>query len=219
MFNETISSVTIFVSNSWNYLLTDFYTRTTEILSAPFQYENMLWMLLPLLATLILMEFYFGRHKDEELGWNTAYGNALVLLFVAIDLFRKLYEPSGETIQGFIFTTDNIKIIIPLGILILGFILVFVDFFHFLPKRIAYTISSPAYINLIGLLGIIIVYSNILLEWTTVFACVIIFILANLISIVLYYIIPAYKPPLHKILTAEDIEKYAEKKSKKKDKE
>jgi len=165
------------------------------------------------------MEFYFGRHKDEELGWNTAYGNALILLFVAIDLFRHLYEPSKDTLLGFFTTTNDIKIIIPILIFVLGFILAFIDFFHFLPKKIAYAISSPPYINLIGLLGIIIVYSNnILLDWTTVFSCILIFILANLISLLLYYIVPSYTPPLHKILTVEDVEIYGEKQAKKKEK-
>jgi len=176
-------------------------------------------MLLPLLATLVLMEFYFGRYKDEELGWNTAFGNALVLMFVAIDLFRNLYEPSGQTLLQFVTTVTDIKAIIPIWIAAMALILMFIDFFHFIPKKIAYILSSPIYINLIGLLGIIIVYTNLIpLDWTTVFACAVLFIIANLITLVLYYIIPSYKPTISKILTVDDIEKYGEELSKKKKK-
>jgi hypothetical protein len=184
---------------------------------APMQVPNMLWMLLPLAATLILMEFYFGRYKDEELGWNTAFGNSLVLVFIAIDLFRHLFEPSGLSITQFIATTSDIKIIIPLWIIFMAIILMVVDFFHFLPKKVAYMISSPTYVNLIALLGIIIVYAPMIpLEWTTILACVILFIIANLISLGLYYIIPRYKPTISKILTVDDVEKYSEELNKKK---
>ncbi|MGV8171851.1 MAG: hypothetical protein ACP5OA_04115 [Candidatus Woesearchaeota archaeon] len=219
MINETISSVGIVMNTTWNYLSTDLFNRSRDMIEAPARIPEMLWMLLPLLATLILMESYFGRYKDEELGWNTAFGNALVLMFVAIDLFRHLYEPTGSTVLQFIATATEIKIIVPLLVALMALILIFIDFFHFIPKKIAYIMSSPIYINLIGLLGIIVVYTaNIPLDWTTVFACFILFIIANLITLLLYYIIPSYKPTIRSILTADDIEKYSEELNKKKDK-
>jgi hypothetical protein len=163
------------------------------------------------------MEFYFGRYKEEELGWNTAFGNSIVLLFVAIDSFRHLYEPSGQKVLEYIATASDIKIIVPLFILLLALVLMLVDFFHFLPKKFAYVISSPTYINLLGVFGIIIVYSNsVPLDWTTIFIFFIMFIIANLISLGLYYIIPTYKPTISKILTVDDIEKYGEELKKKK---
>ncbi len=217
MINETTTSIGTVANITWNYLSTDLFNRGTDIVQAPINTPNMLWMLLPLLATLLLMEFYFGRYKDEELGWNTAFGNTLVLIFISIDLFRHLYEPSGQTILQFIVTASDIKVIVPLIIAGLAMFLMLVDFFHFLPKKIAYIVSSPAYINLIGLLGIIVVYSNkIPLDGTTVFACAVLFVIANLISLMLYYIIPSYKPTISKILTQEDIEKYSDELKKKK---
>jgi len=219
MINETISSVGIVMNTTWNYLSTDLFNRSRDMVEAPARIPEMLWMLLPLLATLILMEFYFGRYKDEELGWNTAFGNALVLMFVAIDLFRHLYGPTGSTVLQFVATATDIKIIVPLLVALMALILIFIDFFHFIPKKIAYIMSSPIYINLIGLLGIIVVYTvNIPLDWTTVFACFILFIIANLITLLLYYLIPSYKPTIRSILTADDIEKFGEELNKKKDK-
>jgi len=224
MINETVTTTGALnnvISGTWNYLSQDFVNRGVEIIEAPIHVPNMLWMLLPLLATLLLMEFYFGRYKNEELGWNTAFGNSLVLMFVAIDLFRRLYEPSGQGIFKYITTASDIKIIVPLGILILALILILVDFFHFIPEKIAYIMSSPTYINLIGLFGIILVYTDsIPLDWTSIFAFVILFIIANMISLLLYYIIPAYQPTISKILTVDDVEKYgAEELTKKKKKD
>lgn len=214
MINETVSTagaVNSVMSDTWHYLSYDLFNRGTDIVTSPIDTPDMLWMLLPLLATLLLMEFYFGRYKDEELGWNTAFGNSLVLLFVAIDSFRHLHEPSGESVLEFLATAPDIKIIVPLMIVLMGLILMFIDFFHFVPKKIAYIISSPTYINLIGLFGIIIVYSeSVPLDWTTMLAFFIIFIIANLIMLALYYVIPKYRPTIRKILTVDDVEKYGE---------
>lgn len=207
MITEIINSISIAANTFWHYISVTLYNRCTEIILAPFTTPDMLWMLLPLLATLLLMEFYFGRYKDEELGWNTAFGNTLVLSFVAIDLFRHIIKISATPLDEFMSLISNIKIIVPLTIITLALLLMFIDFFHFLPKKIAYILSSPAYVNLIGLLGIIIVYTDkLLLDWTTFIACIILFILANLIALILYYIIPSYKPTISKILSVEDIE-------------
>jgi len=219
MINETISSVSYVTQSTWNYLITDLFKRGINILKSPFNIPDMLWMLIPVLITLLLMEFYFGRYKDEELRRNTTFGNALVLAFVAIDLFRHLYEPTGQGIFQFILSAGDIKIIAPLWIMGLALVLILIDLFHFLPKKVTYILSSPTYTNLIGLLGIIVVYTeSIPLDWTTVFACAILFVLANIISLGLYYIIPSYKPTISKILTADDIEKYGEELNKKKSK-
>ena len=205
-----------FFINYWTYLSHDLFGRVMNIFQAPFEQSNMLWMLIPLLITLLAMEFYFGRYKEEELGWNTAFGNALVLLFISIDLFRHVYEPIGGSIGDVVFSAHP-KIIISLVILALALILMIINFFHFLPKKAAYIISSPPYINLVGLLAIIIVYSeSVLLDLTTLFACISIFILANIIFTIIYLIVPSYKPPLQRILTAQDVEKFAEENQKKK---
>jgi hypothetical protein len=123
------------------------------------------------------------------------------------------------SILQFVVSIGDIKIILPLWIMGLALLLILINFFHFVSKKVAYTISSPTYINLIGLLGIIVIYTpSIPLDWTTVFACVILFVIANLISLGLYYIIPSYKPTISKILTVEDVEKYGDESNKKKNK-
>ncbi len=218
MLNETLNATTSILSQSMTYFKDDFLARCIAILSAPFEHTEMLWMLLPLLATLILIEIYLGRYKDEEAGWNTAFGNGIVLMFVAIDLFRYVYDPSKiiETgIEGLkqAVNSGDLKIIIALFIFAFALLIMFIDFFHFLPKKIAYAISSPAYLNFIALLGIIIVYSqNIPMDIQTLTACVAIIAFFTLIMQILYWLIPAYESPLQRILTIEDIEKNSKKK-------
>lgn len=214
MLNETIQGVSIVANDSLTFLKTSFLNRLLDIVHAPFKNYGMLWMLVPLLVTAIMLEIYFGRYKDEELGWNTAVGNSLILLFVAIDLFRHTYEPLGISIKDALFI-GNTKIIIAMIVFCFGILLLLVDFFHILPKKVAYALSSPLYINILGLMGIIIVYSeNIPLDWTTLAACLLLMIILTGITYVLYLIMPAYKSPLQRIFTIEDSENYNEKSKK-----
>jgi len=76
------------------YFQTEVYSRFIELVTAPYHHTELLWITIPLIIVVLLMEFYFGRYEKEELGWNTAVGNALVLLFVAMDLYRYVYEHS-----------------------------------------------------------------------------------------------------------------------------
>ena len=46
--------------------------RCIEFLTAPFVYTDMLWIILPLILTLLVMELYFGVYSSEELGWSSA---------------------------------------------------------------------------------------------------------------------------------------------------
>lgn len=208
MFNETATLASNVWHTSTQYLATDFLSRVWHIMSAPLAQREMLWMLVPLLATIIFMEFYFGRYKEEELGWNTAYGNALILLFIGIDLFRRSYEPLGITIREAI-TSGEPKIIIAIVLFGFALLLLLIDFFHFLPKKVAYIISSPAYINLLALLGIIVVYSkNIPLDWTTLAACIVMLGVFLLIAQIIYWIIPSYHSPIKRmtqIFTTDDL--------------
>jgi hypothetical protein len=201
--NETIVAAKSVFNTTINYINGDLYNRGADIIKAPFQIHEMLWMLLPLIATMILMEFYFGRYKEEELGWNTAFGNSIVLTFVAIDLFRHTYEPEGNTIFSALSSGEP-KILIAIGIFSFAMLLVLIDFFHFLPKAWAYVISSASVIHIISSLGIIVVYSTLPLDWTTLLACVLIVIMINVVLHVLYYIIPSYTSPLQRIITTDE---------------
>ncbi len=128
--------------------------RFLDIVLAPYNHPEMLWIAIPLLITIFLMEFYFGKYKKEELGWNTAYGNAIVLIFVAVDLVRHVYN------LGDLFSFHFKTLII--GLLIIdGVILVLIDFYHLLPKTFAFGLSSKLPINFLAYCAIIFVYTNI----------------------------------------------------------
>ena len=146
------------------------FDRFLEITVAPYYYRDMLWTLIPLTIALLLIELYFGRYKHEELGWNTAFGNTLVLLFISMDLFRRLDNTD-------LLFLSNPKVIIAGVVALFGVSLSLIDFFHVLPKRIAYWISSKTPMNFLACIAVILIYAEIPLDRITFLASLILGIL------------------------------------------
>jgi len=150
--------------------------RLLELVEAPARNPEMWWIIAPLFVTLLLMTFYFGKYIKEELGWNTAIGNSVVLLFVAIDLLRFLFN---LTIPGSIlnFQEEWIKTLIALGVATEGITLLLSSFFKTLPKKISFFICSPLPVNLQAYVAIAVVYTNVPFDWATLIAAVVLFFL------------------------------------------
>ena len=149
------------------------WLRIQELVLAPYHNPQMIWIVIPLATTLLLMEFYFGRYIDEELGWNTAFGNSIVLLFVSLDLLRFLYGDVSKLAT--IFSAGfglPAKTVIALAIGVLGILLMFFNFFHFLPKKLAFWVSSALPINLVAYISLSIVYSKVTIDIFTLFAAI-----------------------------------------------
>lgn len=174
----------------------EIYERFIEIILAPFQSREMMWILVPVIASLFLMDFYFKRYKREELGWNTAFGNSLVLIFVSIDLFRFLYN---HDMLDYVALENALVIAIAL----LGFMLTLESFFHLLPKDAAFGFSSRLPINVIAGLAIIIIYSGISIDIYTA-------IVAVIFTVIIWFLLKAFSllvPESGEIPELEDIEK------------
>ena len=133
--------------------------RYMGLLTAPLSYTQMLWVVLPLIATLLAMELYFGVYSSEELGWNTATANSLLLTMIAFDLFRQLFRGgsiSWESVLG-----NPTLFAIAGSLLLLGIMMFLLNFKHVLPRKLAFSISSSLPVNLFAYLAIILVYSNL----------------------------------------------------------
>lgn len=179
-----------------HFLFDQLFPRIYDLLSAPIYQKEMLWMAVPLLFTLIMLGFYFSYHKREELGWNTAVGNSLVMVFVSIDLFRKLY---GDSFSSEIVLNEDT--LIAMAIMAEGIFLFFMDFFHWIPSRIAFYISSPLHINVMAYFGVVIVYSEAFtLDWLTVIAIVVMYLVVHIFFKILRSLIPAADDTLSDIL-------------------
>lgn len=127
------------------------------LLKAPIMEPSMVWIILPLIATFLIMTFYFGIYKKEELGWNTAVANMIVLLFIVIDLTKHLYyySPTPST-QNFLLHPAKTLIII--FIFLESVIFGLSAFGHALPKKILFFATSPLSLNIQAYVIISIVY-------------------------------------------------------------
>lgn len=137
--------------------ITNLYERFLELLLAPINYPDTLWMVIPVLITLFLVEIYFGRYKTEDLGWESAFENSLVLLFVSLDMIRLLYNQYG--LSTFIYINPKIALII--AVVIEGIVLSLMSFYHELPKDITFKLSSALPMNFIAYISLLLVYTDI----------------------------------------------------------
>ncbi len=134
--------------------------RSFEILKAPLSQPKMFWILTPLIASMLLMAFYFGRYKAESESWDAAFQNSFILMFASIDLLRYLHN-AGVLFE---FSVKNAVVAI---VLFLGLFLAVLDFFHLLPENLAFGLSSGTTINVIIVFLVILVYSQIPIDGIT----------------------------------------------------
>ncbi len=179
--------------------------RIIEIFNQPAINKEMLWILLPLLTALFLLELYFGKYK-EELGWNSAVSNALVLFFVGMNLCAFLY--SRNQLVGFTLVSPEIltiaikKSLIAFIIVLESVFLIVLNFFHAVSKKFAFGISSALIMNYLGVISVILIYSNIGIDMITVPAILLLFILL----VIFFWIIQTLTPKTKELEKEEEEE-------------
>ena len=137
--------------------------------AAPFVYPEMWWLLMHLILTFVLFELYFERHGDESLGWGAALANSIVMVFISMELLRILYGHEGTPFSvGFSVVADlftyglNERMFIVVLVILLGAMGLFtavVNYFHFLPRRVAFIISGHKVVNLMAYFLMVVVWS------------------------------------------------------------
>ena len=150
--------------------------RMLELVQAPVNNPDMMWIVTPLVIALFAMQFYFGRYGKEELGWNSAVANSLILIFVSLDLFRFVYNYSAPS-SSINLLLYPIKTLIAFIIIMEGICLFFADFLHFLPRKLAFLVSSSLPVNLQAYIGLALVYTDIALDKYTLFAAILLFVI------------------------------------------
>lgn len=191
MINETINAT---VTPTFVESLTQTYIPTTldrliEVISVPIQVPEMLWIISPMVISMLILAFYFGRYRGEELGWNSAVSNSLILVFVAIDLLRFWF---GHNDLSNILLSGSLPygLLGPIIVFFLGFWLLFFEFFHLLPKQLAFFVGSSIPINVIAYTAIANVYAQLPFDLFTVLAMIVLFLVLNTVLITIKHMIP-----------------------------
>ena len=99
---------------------------------------------------------------------------AVVLLFVSIDLLRYVYYSEFPP-SLLAFQNRPIATIICLVVVFEAVALLYSSFFHALPRKITYWITSPLPVNLQAYAAIAVIYSRIAFDWYTLLGVVVLF--------------------------------------------
>lgn len=175
-----------------DYFINEIYPRIIDIVTKPFFQKSLLWIILPLFITLILIQVYFGRYKNEELGWNTAFSNSVSLLWVTTTLFRFIYEGSQESLLNMVLLNKE-KIILISILAFWAIISIFLQFYHILPKKIDFLIYSSIPVYVTSILFVILIIGNIVLNLNTLYASLFIFFIISFLFFLLRHHIKAPK--------------------------
>lgn len=130
----------------------------SALVSAPAQNPEMLWIFFPVLGMLLLMQLYFSRH-NEELGWNTAFGNGASLIFVFFDLLRTISPEFSISI--IIGAANTSRTAAALLVLAYSISILSINFFRLLPAHMSFTLSSYPATICVAYIAIAAVYLNL----------------------------------------------------------
>jgi len=193
--------------------------RTAELVMAPLDNQAMLWIAVPLIIATLFMTLYFARYKKEELGWNTAFGNTMVFLFVALNIIKEMYYENGVGDLENIYSND-LYFSISVGLIGASFFLMAVTYLHLLPKRLAFFIFSAAPINVSIYVVMAVVYANVPTDYLTVLAGVAFLVLIVIVAKILQLLLRVLGLEYHsKLVSMELSEELAEKVKKLEDEE
>ncbi len=138
------------------------------ILKAPFVDLSVWWVLTPVIILWIMLELYFGRYKNEKLGWNTALGNGISLTWITIALMKFLFENSREN-----FTWA--KFIAVLLIMIYGLFVTIVTFKHKFSAKTTFLLADPSPIYFLSTVAVLWAYGSLILTWWVILDLVILY--------------------------------------------
>jgi hypothetical protein len=174
------------IENDVSILSQVLYSRFLDLALAPLQNQNMLWAAVPLAIATLFITLYFGRNRREELGWNTAFGNTMVFLFVAISLIKEMYGQGGS--WGGIFSNE-LYLALSIALASASLMLMFITYFHLMPKRAAFFLFSAPPINVTVYVVMTIVYANVPPDLATVAAGILLLITIILLTKIIQLLI------------------------------
>jgi hypothetical protein len=132
-----------------------------DILKSPFVDLSILWVLIPIISLWLVLEIYFGRYKSESLGWNTALGNGISLLWVNIENMRYLFSQQPE---------NFLVRFIPVGMIIFyGIFIVYISFTHKFSSKITYALAAPTPIYFLSSVSALWGHGSLKLTWFVIF--------------------------------------------------
>ncbi len=76
----------------------DVLSRVADLALAPLDNPDIIPFVLPLIVGAIVIELYFGKHENEDLGWNTSVGNSVIWFTTGATIYLTTELSQNEAI-------------------------------------------------------------------------------------------------------------------------
>ncbi len=165
----TNTDVTTAITLFFTIVIPEILSRFFAFVAAPFVYPMMWWLLIHLILTFTLFEFYFERHEEEDLGWTAALANSVVMIFISAELLREIYghaetvfavarEIVRDALRMGLFNEQMIIVSLIIFLGIMGITTAIINYYHLLPRSISFIISGHKTVNLLAYFLIVTTY-------------------------------------------------------------
>jgi len=154
-----------------------------QVVSIPFTNPELLWQIAPILLMWFIIETYFGMHKHEELGWNTALSNGISLFWIIIGSMQYMFSNKAE-----LFAWDKFGVI--LFVMIYAGFTIYVSFTHKISSKVTYVFSSPTAIYFLGYISFVYAYGKIDVDLPMISGVILLFLILLLFTYIYKKILP-----------------------------
>jgi len=155
-----------------------------EIFSSPFRDLSILWLLIPIILFWLVMEVYFGRYKEEKLGWNSALGYGLSMFWIVVISFKTIFENNFE-----LFSID--KLLFVIFVAVYSVFIIFVSFTHRLKAKIFFLFTSPTIVYYLFAIALLLVNDLLNISLWVIIDLVILYIIILIFELILKKVIPS----------------------------
>ena len=155
-----------------------------EIFTAPLEDLSILWLLTPIILFWLIIEIYFGRHKKEKLGWNTALGNGLSMFWIVVISLKALLDKNLD-----LFSTT--KLIFIIVITIYAVFIIFISFTHRLKEKIFFLFTSPTIVYFLFGVTLLLIDDLLKINFWVFIDLIILYIIILILETILKKFVPA----------------------------
>lgn len=166
------------VSNSITEYQLSIESVVEELVMAPVNHPELIPNLLPLILGALVIELYFGKYSQEDLGWNTSVGNSIIWVTTGVTLLLTA-EPT------------NLELYATLFLIGIGSLVGYMNFFHKWSSTVAFIISSAGIVYSIAYIVVIVVKTDLPVNETVMQASIVFIVGVN----ILFKVLQAFETP------------------------
>lgn len=156
----------------------------SQILSSFTKDPSIWWLLAPIILFWLVIEIYFGRYKNEKLGWNTALGNGLSMFWVVVISLKTLFDENLN-----LYSTEKLVFII--FIALYSTFIILISFTHKIKDNLFFLIASPTIVYFLSLIAILWINDLLVIDLWVALDLIILYLIIVVIESVLKKLIPA----------------------------